>query len=116
MDDWIKELERLTESTASRVEQMTHEELLQFVEDRGRLVDQWKQSHPQSVAGQAGWNRDLDRRVLKLLEHDGAIRARMQALLAEYGGSYNKVQKAKKQKTAYDVEYTPDSLFFDKKK
>lgn len=116
MDKWLKELEQLTEGAAVRIQDMTHEELLQFVEDRGRLIEQWKHSYSGADLEQAAGNPDLKRRVFKLLEQDGAIRVRMQLLLDEYGGSFNKVQKAKMQKSAYDVEYTPDSLFFDKKK
>jgi hypothetical protein len=37
-------------------------------------------------------------------------------MLSEYGRTFSKVQAAKKQMSAYDIEYTPDSLFFDKKK
>lgn len=125
MAEWIEQLERLTETAAANIREMTHEELLHFVEERGRLIDQARRAERESgAAGTAGAelshsqheSTDLQRRVHKLLAHDAAIRARMEELLREHEGSFGKVRQAKRQKTAYDMEYTPDSLFFDKKK
>lgn len=123
MAEWIEQLERLTETAAANIREMTHEELLHFVEERGRLIDQARRAERESrtAAGaeqsqSKNEGTDLQRRVHKLLAHDAAIRARMEELLREHEGSFGKVQQAKRQKTAYDMEYTPDSLFFDKKK
>lgn len=117
MADWLNELEQLTFSVMENLKEMTDQELLHFVEERERILDALKRDDADSSKDKhADFDGDTRRRIQQLLQYDGMIQARMQAMLSEYGLTFSKVQAAKKQKSAYDIEYTPDSLFFDKKK
>ncbi|MDF2667948.1 MAG: hypothetical protein K0R67_254 [Paenibacillus sp.] len=117
MFDWLNELEKLTLNTLENLQEMTDEQLLFFVEERGRILESIKQTGSDDPNGeQKGFDQNTRNRIQQLLQYDGMIQMRMQAMLTEYGLTFSKVQAAKKQKTAYDLEYTPDSLFFDKKK
>ncbi|MDF2814427.1 MAG: hypothetical protein K0Q81_627 [Paenibacillus sp.] len=117
MGDWLSELEQLTLHTMENLQEMSDQELLHFVEERGRILDALKKADAASPKDEhADFDADTRRRIQQLLQYDGMIQARMQAMLSEYGRTFSKVQAAKKQMSAYDIEYTPDSLFFDKKK
>ncbi|MCZ8523603.1 MULTISPECIES: flagellar protein FliT [Paenibacillus] len=112
MLEHIEALETLTESMASRLQEAGYEEVEQFVRDREEIVLSIRralQQNPEQASTYA-------ERVQRLLRHDEAISGRIEALRSEAAGQLQKVDTAKTQRGGYDKAYTPDSLFFDRRK
>ncbi|CAM4279624.1 hypothetical protein [Paenibacillus typhae] len=111
MDKLLEELEQLTVEIVSRPIDGPHEELEEFVYRRQKFVD--------SIANEAEQCRmtSAQKAVLgRILEHDPAIMARMNAHRLEARDWLLKRNQAKAQRNAYEAAYTPDSILMDRKK
>ncbi|ETT80091.1 hypothetical protein C173_00460 [Paenibacillus sp. FSL R7-277] len=111
MDNLLQELEVLTRAMNYQLEDATYEELEAFVEQRQKLVEAigGEVENCQMTPAQ----KEILRRIL---EHDPAIVARMNALRLEAKDGLQKRNQAKAQRNAYETAYTPDSILMDRKK
>ncbi|AFH59233.1 flagellar protein FliT [Paenibacillus caseinilyticus] len=112
MREHIEALETLTAGMASRLPEAEYEELEQFVREREEIILSIRRglhTNPEAASLYA-------ERVQQVLRQDEAIMECMEALRSEAAGQLQKVDTARTQRGAYDKAYTPDSLFFDKRK
>lgn len=109
MDKLLKALENLTLDLVANLKKLSYDQLEEFVEKREQLITQM-QSMEQVFS-------ETDRMLIQsILRYDTEIASRMNCLKEEAGLGMGKIDRARVQKVAYDVEYTPDSVFFDKRK
>lgn len=88
-----------------------HEELEHFVHERQKFVDLIANKVEKCQLTSA------QKAVLgRILEHDPAIVARMNAHRLEARDWLQKRNQAKTQRNAYEAAYTPDSILMDRKK
>lgn len=109
MDNLLAALEEITVLCASSAEQMDYLEIERFVEERGRIL----------ASIQAIPVSDKNRyqgQVERILRYDPIIMARMEQLKQEAAEALGKRTNARRQKNAYDADYTPDAVLFDRKK
>ncbi|MFC6648223.1 hypothetical protein [Paenibacillus rhizoplanae] len=111
MDELTNELERLTKNLLAHLYDATYEELEVFVEQRQKLVDAIGEEVEKCQMTSA--QKEILRRIL---EHDPAIMARMNAHRLEAKDWLQKRNQAKIQRNAYETAYTPDSFLMDRKK
>ncbi|MEK3880380.1 flagellar protein FliT [Paenibacillus sp. FSL M7-0420] len=111
MDELTNELERLTKNLLAHLYDATYEELEAFVEQRQKLVEAIGDEVENCQMTPA--QKDVLRRIL---EHDPAIMARMNAHRLEAKDWLQKRNQAKIQRNAYETAYTPDSFLMDRKK
>ncbi|MEO3947298.1 flagellar protein FliT [Gorillibacterium sp. CAU 1737] len=111
MDELLDQLVRLTEGTLSRMGELTVEELEEWVDAREGLVSEILLQPPES------FHSEERRRTAQLeLRLSAKLISRMEELRNEASQHLNKVGTARTQRSAYDVAYTPESFYFDKKK
>ncbi|MDF2958961.1 MAG: hypothetical protein K0S39_696 [Paenibacillus sp.] len=109
-EEILFQVEVLTNSMVQGLESASYNDLVQFVDERDRLINEL-QEEPVS------FNPDEYRaRVLYILEQDKLLGAKMLTFKQEAQKSIEKFQRAEKYKQAYDKEYTMDSIFFNKTK
>lgn len=111
MDNLILELDQLTNSLISRLYETTYEELEGFVEERQKLIE--------AIGDTVAFcqpNLEQKRAIGRIMEHDSAILARMNALRLEAQEWLHKRNQAKAQRSAYEAGYAPDSILMDRKK
>lgn len=111
MDEQIRSLRELTSALLDRLPETSYEELELFVEQRQELIDSLQSELTRQPA--TGVQKDELRQIL---EHDGAIRARMNGLRLEAQDWLQKRNQAKRQRSAYEAGYSPDSILMDRKK
>ncbi|AIQ44011.1 flagellar protein FliT [Paenibacillus sp. FSL R5-0912] len=111
MDNLLQELEQLTQVMNQQLEDATYEELEAFVEQRQKLVEAIGKEV--EICQMTSAQKDVLRRIM---EHDPAIMARMNAHRLEAKDWLQKRNQAKAQRNAYEVGYTPDSILMDRKK
>lgn len=111
MDELITELERLTAGMADSLDQADDQAFSAFVDERQAIIDQLQEQAlpPQQAA-------KYRERVMRLLEHDDHIISRMQQLKDEASEQLAKLKQGREQRQVYEAAYTPDSIFFDRKK
>jgi hypothetical protein len=95
----------------NRLDEADYEELEAFVEKREALMEQIRTQEEQKP-----FLANHSERVSRILEHDHAIKGRMLALKLEASDALARMDQGKKQKSAYEAAYSPDSYFFDKRK
>ncbi|MEK3717886.1 flagellar protein FliT [Paenibacillus sp. FSL R7-0333] len=111
MDEFIRNLDRLTGEMMDRLQDATYEELEEFVGERQKLVDSITNEVevcPATLAQKQEINR--------ILSHDNELLDRMNALRQEAQDFLQKRGQAKIQRNAYETAYTPDSFLMDRKK
>ncbi|MCU6792936.1 flagellar protein FliT [Paenibacillus sp. WQ 127069] len=107
----FEQLENATVQMVHNLENATFESLVEFVEQRDLLVEQLRQ------ANYEGDERERYSTVSKrILQHDAVILAKMQALQDEAALHTNKFTSSKKQKSAYEADYTFDGVYMDRRK
>lgn len=111
MDNLLQELEQLTLAINAQLMGATPEELEAFVEQRQILVDAIGEEVEKCQMTSA--QKDVLRRIM---EHDPAIVARMNAHRLEAKDWLQKRNQAKVQRNAYEAGYAPDSILMDRKK
>ncbi|GIP40993.1 hypothetical protein J31TS4_42730 [Paenibacillus sp. J31TS4] len=109
MDNLLAALEELTVRCASSAEQMDYLDIERFVEERGRILASI-QATP--VPDKSRYQEQVER----ILRYDPIILARMEQLKQEAADALGKRSDARRQKSAYEVDYTPDAVLFDRRK
>lgn len=105
----LQNLQQMTLEVLSNLDNIKFEQLETFVEHREQIIIQLR------AAGQS--LGDKEKKLIEdILEHDVVIMSRMQQLKDEAGLGINKMDRARVQFSAYYAEYTPDSIFFDRRK
>nr|WP_146767119.1 flagellar protein FliT [Paenibacillus sp. YN15] len=104
-------MHRMTRDMVNRFEQATEDDLTAYVEERGALFEQLEDLTPTPVekARHAA-------AVQEILAWDRLIVNRMEQLKQHASLQLNRANASRVQKAAYDAGYTPDSLFFDRRK
>jgi hypothetical protein len=110
MDESIGKLEQLTAHVLTQIDIIEWEELQQFIEVRGELIDQLK-DHLSVMP-----TEDHRERILRILSCDEIIVQRMRGYKAEAEKHLSKFSTAQKTMNAYNSMYSPESHFVDKKK
>lgn len=112
MDELIKQLAALTEDVTTKLEQSRYEDLVRFVSERERLVQQ--------IMGFSLSPKEKEKyraEIQRILQMDEAIRIKMTALKEEATKELRKVEAGRKNKMTYAPERIPsDGIFFDKRK
>ncbi|WP_058300376.1 hypothetical protein [Gorillibacterium timonense] len=111
MSELLDRLLELTEDALGRLDLMAYEELEQWVNDREALISEIRMQPPESFRVE-----ERRRKAQQELHLAAELIARMEDLREEASSHLNRVETARVQRSAYDVTYTPDSFFIDKKK
>ncbi|ULO07956.1 flagellar protein FliT [Paenibacillus sp. 19GGS1-52] len=101
----------MTQGIMDRLYEVPYEELESFVEERQDIVD--------SIGEKAAicqLTSMQEQEINRILEHDSAILAAMNAHRLEAQDWLQKRNQAKVQRNAYDMHYAPDSILMDRKK
>lgn len=110
-DKLIIELKQMTLNIMKRLYEAEFEELESFVEVRQKLVDDIIR---QFLSDPATESEKVE--IIKILDNDPEITARMNALRLEAQDWLQKRNQAKAQRSAYEAAYTPDSFLMDRRK
>jgi len=111
MNNTISGLEELTHQLMGRLNQVSYEELSNFVEQRQSLVDEISRMS-EAIPLTAAEKQQLQ----AILQSDSVILGRMGILKSEAGDWLQQRGQAKIQRNVYEAAYTPDSILMDKRK
>lgn len=113
MDELLQELCRQTLETARKIDELTPDDLSEFVERRGAIVEQIRQAMPEE--GPREEHRKLVESLLKL---DPLVASKIEEYKSEAGQVLKKLNAAKQQRNLYDADPSnyADSFFIDRKK
>ncbi|SEU14395.1 hypothetical protein [Paenibacillus sp. NFR01] len=111
MDELLNNLEQLTNLMISDLDNAPYESLENFVEERQKLVDAIGLEVEKCALTSA-----QKEKLSRIMEHDSAIIARMNAHRLEALDGLQRRNQAKMQRSAYESAYTPDSILMDRKK
>lgn len=111
MDERIAELEALTQQMIDQINQVSSEELTEFVDKRQGLVD-----HILHMNEVTPLTPEQQQRLRAILEQDSLLLERMNSLKEEAGSWLKNHGQAKMQRNAYEAGYAPDSFLMDKRK
>jgi hypothetical protein len=111
MDELVSQLAEVTNRLVERIEQVTEEEILIFLDERDSVIDRMKLDQ----ISENDRNRYRPR-VMDILQHDQRILSRLNLLRNEAMEGISKLEAGKRQKTGYDTTYSHDSIYFDRKK
>ncbi|CAG7656154.1 flagellar protein FliT [Paenibacillus allorhizosphaerae] len=111
LDDLISRLEFLTGEIMERLSVAAMEDVEEFVLQRDALIEQIV-----SVRRTPEERASFKDRVEVTLRWDDLIVGRMNKLKEEAQDGLKKMSLGKVQRGAYEIDYTPDSVFFDRKK
>lgn len=104
----INQLEHLVNQMIDQLPQATYEEIVDYVDRVGQLVQKIEIYKNELSSAEK-------LRLRALIVHDGVILSRMEALKSEAKDWLLKQGSIREQRTAYSSNYTPDSMFFDRK-
>lgn len=110
MDEWIEQLENLTFGILEQLDEVDYGKLAHFANSRRKLLKQLDLEQGNRVN-----KEQFVDRITKILEADRQIVSRMNQLKDEASSELIRIRGARKQKGAYQMKFSPDSLFFDKK-
>lgn len=111
MDELIAQLKQITEEVTAKIDEVTFEELEQFVAERDKMI-----TSLQAMSLQAEATAEHRQTVQSILQQDTIIMARIQALKDEASQSIHKIAQGKSQRDVYESPYSMDAIYFDKKK
>lgn len=111
MDELIRSLDLLTHTMMGRLQEATYEELEDFVVERQELVDSITEKVASCPATPAQKHE-----INRILLQDNDLLDRMNTLRIEAKDWLQKRNQAKVQRSAYEQNYTPDSILMDRKK
>lgn len=111
MGELIQELEQLMGDWMQSLSHMTFEEMTAYVDSRERVIDRMK-----SISLSPLERSQYAVRVQRLLQRDALILAKMNELKDEGLQGASKINQGRLQKSAYETDFIPDSVFFDRKK
>ncbi|WP_178023367.1 hypothetical protein [uncultured Paenibacillus sp.] len=109
VQEYVARLEQLTEKLVQRIDQVSYEELAAYADQREALANQ--------IVLQKNSLQDEDKQKIRSLsEFDEVILAKMEHFKNEAGDWLLRRGTIKNQRSAYNMDYTPESMFFDRKK
>jgi len=114
VDELLEELRELTVRTIQQINEMSAEQLSEFVDQRERIVAQLQQIELTIEEREA--YRELVNDILSL---DSVIRSKIEEYRAEASQELTRMNLSKRQRSRYESEsapYSEDGLFFDSKK
>lgn len=114
MDELLNELQVLTEEVLNQLQDADDEVLLDFVGARGKIIDRMEQVLKSSE--QSTMTEDQKRRLQDLRSKDTMVIERMTAIKDDAAAWLERRNQSKMQRSAYDMNITPDSILFDYKK
>lgn len=110
MDNPIVTLKCATDKIMKGLNELSYEELEQFIEDREKLINMlpdFLKTHSITVEDK----NDLE----YILSYDSALQDRMNHLKTEAANWLAQRSIAKSQRSAYDSKYSSDSVLMDKR-
>ncbi len=107
----MRELERLSRDFAGRLEHAGAEDIAQFLDLREQTIERIKQIDGEAPRSPGQWET-----IQRIASYDEAILNRMNQLKSEAEQGLSRVSKTRVQSKAYHMPYTPDGVYFDKKK
>lgn len=120
----IAKLKQLTEEIITSIDEVTFEQLEHFVAQRDEIVTALQaiieSGQNSNGANSNHGNEDVTiehrETIRSILQHDAKIMKRMEELREEASKSLNKIKQGKTHRDTYDIVYSPESIYFDKKK
>lgn len=111
MNEHVYRLAEITLLTVEKLNEMSFEELVEFVEARGELIHKLNQSSADAY-------KDEKTQILlkETLHQDAAILGRMKELREEASQHLMKIGSARKYNQSYENNYYSGSAFVDQKK
>lgn len=116
VDRLLFELRDLSSRMAGRLEEATLEELLEFVDQRERCIEQLKQLETESHSGFSETSAERRIALQAISQYDEAIVSRMHQMQQDVTQGLNKLDQSRMQRSAYEIAYTMESAFIDQKK
>lgn len=111
MDKQLEEIEKLTEALLLHLDQVTPEELSDYVEERQRKLDLIF-----DLADQDSINLLQRDKLIAITRYDAQIIQRMEYYRQEASDWLQQRKQAKAQRNAYEVSYSPNSILMDRRK
>jgi glycyl-tRNA synthetase (class II) len=111
LNEVLSQLEQLTEKFILRLSETTYEEVEIFVEVRQMKVDQLL-----NVLENTSMTAEQKQKLEYILSYDALINQHMQSLKLEAQKWLVQRKVAKSQRSAYETNYTPDSILMDRRK
>lgn len=111
MDEWIEELERITDQIRIGIHTVSQDELELFIVRREEIVEKIRQTELTDIIK----NKYRDQ-IAILLQSDELIRNRIADIQSENQQGIAKINQAKMQKSVYDADYAIGGFMFDKRK
>jgi hypothetical protein len=123
MDKVVGKLEALTHEFVKGLDTTDVDAIVKFVEDRQKLIDEFAKLREQAALyqdqndeAQQVADRKIAERIKHVLSYDALINTKMQHLMDASMKQVTKINQTRKREQAYNPAYTPDSIYFDKKK
>lgn len=104
----IDQLERLTDRIIDQLYSATYEEIVELIDERGRVIDALVQ-----VEAAEQERVSAHERIRLILEADQPILSRLNQWKAEASAQMNRISGARVQKNAYESAYADHSIFYD---
>lgn len=111
MDNFILNLENLSQSVLERLGEISYEELVTFVDSRQLILDEMSVA----IATQM-LSPSQKIRIQELVRNDALIETRMKELQKEASDWLRQRDAAKVQRNAYESAYAVDSMLMDQRK
>ncbi|ANF98479.1 hypothetical protein AR543_22455 [Paenibacillus bovis] len=111
MDNPIAALTKVTEELSQNIFQLSYEEMESFVQQREALINStndYFMEHPVTPEDKE--------QIEHILSYDEAIKSRMMELKNEAAKWLTQRNAAKSQRSAYEMNYSADSMLMDRKK
>jgi prephenate dehydrogenase len=110
LEEIVHRVELITNQMVERLDSASYEDLADFIDERDRLLVELQ------VVQESSDSASYKSSILRILEQDKLLGAKMMLFKEEAQKAIEKFQAAEKYKQVYDKEYTIDSVFFNKKK
>ncbi|ULL19439.1 hypothetical protein DVH26_36555 [Paenibacillus sp. H1-7] len=111
MDDLIRDLQELMDEWIQALPLLNYEEMEAYVDKREIIISKMK-STPATYLERDKYSESIQ----QLLQYDSIILSKMKQLRDEALQGSTKISAGRIQRNAYEGSYTPDSVFFDRKK
>lgn len=110
MEEGIHRLESLTHQFSKKLEQASYENIVEFVEQRQRLIEQLQRAELTE-----GDKRKYRNSVEKIIQIDAVVSDKIKSLQEEAGIELEKRNHVRRQKNAYNAAYSQGSFFLDQR-
>lgn len=107
----MQELEQLTGEMLAKLDKMSQDEWIQYIDRREVIVDQIRAAELTKPI-----QEKYRQRVARVLKSDELVRSRIADIQRENQQGIAKTNQAKIQRAVYDVDYAMGGFMFDKRK